>query len=244
MRNNVFTASVDHTSDLIADHNIELKAGLKFVDPAHQDYRLAPGSAGAAGGVEIPGITAARSGSTPDCGAFEAGLWRAGSDLSHSVKLSALGVSKPVNSTVPGLNLLVNGSFESQTDGWTSSDKNAAATIPVPDTPSWQKRGKNNKLRLGGGVVEITQKIHALKPMQTYRLTGWFYTDYGETLEINVGVDGMEDKSVTTNDTHFVQVTLRFKVPAGKREATITIRKSSAGPGYVYADDIGVVAER
>ena len=240
MRNNVFTASVDHTPDLIADHNVESKAGLKFVDPAHQDYRLASGYAGAGKGVEIPGITAARSASMPDCGAFEAGLWRAGSDLSHPVKLAEIGVSKPVSANVPGLNLLVNGSFESQTDAWTASDKNAATTMPVPDTPSWQKRGKNNKLKLGG---EITQKIRGLQPLLTYRLSGWFYTDHGETLEIKVSGDGIEDKSVTVSDTQFVQVTVRFKMPAGKREATVTIRKSSAGPGYAYADDIGLVAE-
>jgi len=92
--------------------------------------------------------------------------------------------------------------------------------------------------------VEVAQKVRGLQPLQTYRLTGWLYTDRGETIELKASCPGMDDKSVVTGDTQFVRVSMKFTVPDGKHEATVTIAKSSPGSGYAYADDIGLVAER
>ena len=238
--NNIFTSRADQTPDMMAAHNLESSPGLSFVDAAHGDYHLASNSAGRQAGSAVPGITSPKSKDTPDCGAFEGPVWKAGCDLSHPVSLQNLPSTKAAIVSVPGLNILFNGGFEAGWNGWSAEDKSAVSVIPVPDT-KLMKRGKNSKLKLGPAQAALSQNVTGLTPGAPYRLSGWVYVDRGETALIQVTFPNGESKRIAVTDTQYVQATLHFTGSPKPSSVTVSISKTSDGPGCIYADDFGLV---
>lgn len=80
--NNIMTDSVALGEGAVVGHNFS-RTEPAFIDPANEDFRLAPASPCIDAGVALPEITTEFEGPAPDIGCYEFGAdpWRAGSNL-------------------------------------------------------------------------------------------------------------------------------------------------------------------
>ncbi|MGG1551305.1 right-handed parallel beta-helix repeat-containing protein [Paenibacillus ferrarius] len=185
-------------------YNTVSPVGLNFINPAGNDgndFRLQSGSTAIDSGAVIPGITDAYSwgGVAPDAGAYEYGGGQGSASWIPSYN-HANYPSSPAWQAVdtPYMNRIKNSGFEmglTNTDWlkWSqagtevivgSDTQYAVPASPMPATPSWINRGKNNKLRLGDGSSPssgsatgdgIEQSISGLKPNTAYTYSAWIY---------------------------------------------------------------------
>lgn len=88
-------------ADATVAHNLGSDVDPQLVDPAHEDFRLRPGSPAIDAGVPIPGITDGYRGAAPDLGAYEYGAprWTAGAVLTDALDVDVApafpGASRP-----------------------------------------------------------------------------------------------------------------------------------------------------
>ncbi|WP_158560399.1 DUF7594 domain-containing protein [Paenibacillus contaminans] len=214
-----------------------------YVNPAPggADYNLQSTSPAVNGGMEIAGITDGYGGAAPDQGAYEYGntAWKAGHDFANP--------PNPTFTTVDTtyMNRVKNGGFENgDFTGWT---KTFAQTAQVVYDPAWSRTDKkarlnNYGLQLGTGIDAVEQTVTGLSPNTSYTLSGWAKVEPGESVSIGVsGYDGAAATSRAVTDTGWTQVTMDFITGASGTSATIWCKKTGAGTGYVYCDDIGLI---
>jgi hypothetical protein len=239
--NNIFTGSLSHGADAYVSSNITGSTDLRFTDPGNHDYTLQSVSPAIDAGQVIPGVTDGYSGNAPDIGAFEYGQsdWtlNAGHNFENPPTPS---LSSP---DFQFMNEAENGGFQARSAladdlmGWTKTGSNNAAVVD-----SCLRPGEYGlSLRLGGGVDGIEQTVTGLNPDTTYTLSGWLKADSGETVRLGVEGFGGNEKYQESCSTVSNRYKLTFKTGATDTSATIYINKTSAGLGYVYADDISLV---
>ncbi|MFC4600797.1 right-handed parallel beta-helix repeat-containing protein [Cohnella hongkongensis] len=233
--NNIFTDAASFTPDTVVGNNVTDAAGIGFADPGAGDYRLTAGSTAVNAGAMVPGITDGFAGVAPDAGAYEYGGadWTAGHDFANPPDPAFV----PVNT--PYMNLLRNSGFELGLAQWGNSS--TGTTIGVDGSTGWAKRGLFQKLRLGGGADGVAQTVTGLKPNTGYKLVGWLHNDAGEAVNIGVKEYGGEERSAYSDDTEYVRREVDFTTGPTQTSALVYVYKSSAGPGYSYADDLGLI---
>ncbi|PYI51933.1 OmpL47-type beta-barrel domain-containing protein [Paenibacillus flagellatus] len=234
--NNIFTNPVSFTPDTANGFNTLSEAGVKFANPAANDYRLTPGSTAINTGAVIPGITDDYVGAAPDAGAYEYGGpdWTAGPDFANPPDPQP----SPINT--PYMNLVKNSGFSGSLDDWLKWSVDTTTFVQVPVSgEKWEKRGYQTKLRLGkGGGVE--QKVTGLKPDTEYKFVAWVYNEPGEAIQIGVLNYGGTAIDISSKDTTYTRHEVVFRTGATNTDARVRIYKSNAATGFSYADDVGL----
>ncbi|MGG1516888.1 right-handed parallel beta-helix repeat-containing protein [Paenibacillus oryzisoli] len=236
--NNIFTNSVSLTADTSNGYNTTSSAGLNFVNPALNDYRLTPGSTAINTGAVIPGITEGYIGPAPDAGAFEFGGtdWQAGPDLTNPPSVNYVPIDTPY------MNLIANSGFSGNTDKWLKWTTNGTTDVQqVPASPDWQVRGRQFRLKLGPGGAGVEQKITELKPDTEYKFVAWVYNEPGEAVNLGVFNYGGNAIDITSKDTQYVRKEIPFRTGPTNTEARVRIYKSGSATGLSYADDTGLI---
>ncbi len=87
--NNIFTAPLTPTPGATLQNNLLPGADPQFVDPAHNNYQLKPGSPAIGAGIAIPPYTNGYLGAAPDLGAYDhtKPAWKAGVQPAANVSL-------------------------------------------------------------------------------------------------------------------------------------------------------------
>jgi|GEM_PF-1882138 len=161
-------------------------------------------------------------------------------------------------SNPPKRNLVKNAGFEGMLDkyfvandlrDWTKTGAmNAAGQLASGETIGQDKgftRVGQGSVRLNGTEPDgIEQTIQGLQSDKWYEFAAWTKVDAGEQAIVGVkGYDGDEDQFRVITDTEqgWVQTILFFRTSDSATSATIYLTKVSAGAGYVYGDDFGLV---
>ena len=158
----------------------------------------------------------------------------------------------PTSIPVTGVNVLLNGGFESGTNSWVIELPGDAAL------DSTVKRSGANSIRLGapgsiGGYISQSFPTTQLKPGQQYTASGWFklsgpasateYALWGVVYRDSAGIrlEGTEQSvNVDMADTNWTKISVNFSPPAGAATAQVGIYKHP-GDLYAYADDLEVI---
>ena len=237
--NNIFTGNVAITGGMVMGKNIYSNTPPQFVNVAAKDFRLQSTSPAINAGIVIPGITDGYIGSAPDCGAYEYGEpeWVAGCDLANPPT-----VTYTIPQGIQYMNLISNGGFESGLTGWSKTDSNNAV-LSYGDP--WNSDVSNSRaqgagVRLRGNIDGIERTLTNLEPNTVYTFSVWIKVDDGEKVEIGVKNYGGQNVSATSNQTTWRQLIVNFKTGGTNTTATVYIKKTSLGAGYVYADLAGV----
>ena len=218
-----------------------------FVDPERQDFRLKPDALGDGAGIPIPGFTDGWSGAAPAAGALEPGkpLWATGHDFGNPPP-----VPEWAPTDVPYMNGVFNSCFEYGLEGWTLSGGRAAKTVAGNGWGNGYGRGEvqptgtcRGELELGPGLDGVQQTLSGLFPNTCYTLSGWLKVcDEGEAAELGVFAFGGTEPELSqeVRSTVWTRRTIEFRTGPENTSAIVFVRKSSAGPGRVRGDNLGV----
>ncbi|KRE55852.1 OmpL47-type beta-barrel domain-containing protein [Paenibacillus sp. Soil750] len=236
--NNIFTNSVSLTADTANGYNTTSNAGVNFVNPSSNDFRLNQGSTAINTGAVIQGITDGYVGLAPDAGAFEFGGadWKAGPDLANPPSVNYVPIDTPY------MNLILNSGFYGNTDKWLKWTTNGTTDVQqVPASPDWQVRGRQFRLKLGPGGAGVEQKITGLKPDTEYKFVAWVYNEPGESIVLGVFNYGGNAIDITSKDTQYVRKEITFRTGLTNTDARVRIYKPGSAVGLSYADDTGLI---
>jgi hypothetical protein len=239
--NNLVNAPYRLPAHVVLDGN-QQQAEPGYVDPARGLFALKPDSPVRGKGVRLPGMS---DGDAPDPGAFAGGRepWRAGCDLARPLQPEP--TWQPLD--VPWLNALANACFELGTlEGWTKVGAGEARLTPGN---GWGNTisGKGNEatgtsrfeLCLTGRAT-VEQTVERLRPNTAYTLAGWLRASAGEQVALGLrGPDGQE-QTASSGEPGWVRRAVAFTTGAQETSVTVFVRKTSDGPGQVWADNLGL----
>jgi hypothetical protein len=222
---NIFNKPVTLPAHVVLENNL-VSATPPYVDAGKHDFRLNDGTGDAHG-------------------AFPQGapLWKAGCDLKNPPDPLPVYVAP----SIPWMNGIKNACFELGTlEAWQPTDAMKAALV---DGNGWgNEQGKVNKhatgtskheLRLGPGRDGVSQTITGLFPDTSYTLSAWArVSNKNETVVLGVRGHGAPLAEVSLASPAWERMTLQFKTGPQAREATIFLRKSSAGDGFTWCDNL------
>lgn len=230
-----------HTIDSpYLEHGNNVTASPDFVDSAHGNYRLLGTSSAIDAGRVVPGITDGYAGAAPDAGAYEYNGtdWSAGHNFASSPNPTYAQIDTTYRNRVK------NGGFETgDLTSWTKTDQ---ATASANYAQAWFTETADARtgwyaLRMGGGVDGVEQAITGLAPNTRYELSAYMKVTAGaESVSLGVKNFGGTEQLRSTNETGWVRKTLEFTTGSTDTSATIYCRKTSAGAGYAFCDDIGL----
>ena len=242
--NNLLNAPLRLPDNAIVAHNLAT-ADPGFLDPAGPPFVLQAGSAAAQAGLRLDGITI---GTAPYLGAFppDRAPWTAGHDFSRPPEPEPVWVEPEVFL----MNRVYNASFETGTlEGWTPS---GAGQARLTDGNGWGNNfgsgdpaptgTSRHELRLGGGADGVEQRIRRLEPHTRYTLSAWVrVSDTGESVRLGVRQRGTAETSVSAGSTNWTRLTLEFTTRSDTEATSVFLEKDSAGPGFAWCDNVGLV---
>ena len=215
-----------------------------FVNPADLRFDLKADSAAIGAGIPIAGVT---EGARPDAGALQHGqpMWNVGHDFAHPPEVPAWKAPD-----IAYMNGLKNSCFEYGIEDWTKTGAGKAQTTPGNGWGNGWGRGEveptgtcRAELRLGGGRDGVEQTVSGLFPDTAYTLSGWVKVKgAGEKVRIGArdfGGDNPETAAESDSAT-WVRLIVEFKTGPANTEATVFVEKTSDGPGYAFADNLGL----
>ncbi|MBO9610957.1 MAG: discoidin domain-containing protein, partial [Paenibacillaceae bacterium] len=247
--NNILTGSFQDHAEIYKLHNIDDTTNPMFTNAATHDYSLQSGSPAVDAGSVIPGITDGYAGAAPDLGALERGAtdWR--SSAGHN--FTSPPAPTLAHPDIPFMNKVSNAGFEEKEallggDGLTGWTKTGAANAAVTDnviTGGYLVRNDEygDALQLGGGIDGIEQTISGLTANTFYSLSGWLKSDAGETVVLGVKDFGNAETYQENTATTAGRYEMTFRTGPSATSAKIYVKKTSAGSGHAYADDLGLV---
>ncbi len=215
-----------------------------FADPMHQRFDLKSTSPAIAIGVPIAGVT---SGLKPDAGAIPYGkTWKkVGHDFENPPTVPMWQAPD-----IAYMNGIRNSCFEYGIEGWDKTGAGKAQTVRgngwgnqgglAPGEPTGTCRGE---LRLGDGIDGVEQTITGLFPNTSYTLSGWVkVSDPDESIRLVVSDSGgtSPEASFKSNSAIWTRLIVEFKTGSASTTAKISLQKTSNGPGYVFADNLGL----
>ena len=238
--NNILNAPIRLPKHVVVTHNIVAKAPA-LVDPAGRNFALKPDSKARNAALDIEGM------SSPDIGALEFGAkpWKSGHDFSRPAPPASV-LKRP---KIGYMNLVRNACFELPTlESWTKTGARKAKLTPGNGWGNNFGSGKahatgtsRRELRLGGGSDGVEQVITGLASRTRYTLSAWLRVS-GDKESVSLGARGFGDKdaSTSTSSTAWVRKTVTFETGPGARGVTITLKKTSPGPGYAWCDNVTI----
>jgi len=224
--NNIFNQKIT-LPDHVALYNNHIIQDPSFRNSDKADYRLREPVDEAAGAYAPDGV-----------------LWRAGCDLEHPP--SPLPVYKPPR--LDWMNAIRNSCFEFGTlEGWRTTDASRAKLVkgngwgnPVLGSSKGHATGTSKyELRLGPGRDGVMQVVKGLSPGIAYTLSAWLrVSDESEAVVLAVKPDGGAGVRVSCSSTEWTRKSVEFTIGSGGTQATISLRKSTAGDGYAWCDNL------
>jgi len=246
--NNILNDLIRLPDHVAVVHNVIDKTP-PLANPGKRDFRLEAGAKAIDAGEIIEGMTATVTDGRPDIGALERGrkLWRCGHDFANPP-------AGPFQWTPPRIgymNVLANPCFErEQLESWKKTGAGKAAltrgnfwgVASFSGVKKTQGTGTSKReLRLGGGVDGIEQTVRGLSPNTQYTLAGWLRVSVAaESVALGVRDYGGRDLSAATSSTEWVRKTITFKTGPKATGCTVSISKTTAGPGHAWADNLGL----
>ncbi|OJU14470.1 MAG: hypothetical protein BGN88_00465 [Clostridiales bacterium 43-6] len=228
---------------------------LKFTDPAKGDYSLLSGATSAIDkGITLPVGTADRIG-TADIGAFEFGLekWAAGHEffkernIVYSLTPSQSGFTPTYNLpylesvSVPGANLVTNGSFENALTGW--DIVNAAGVSVTSKTPTHGAYA----LHLGPAACSISQTISTgITSGLTYHLSAKMRAaSYENPCEFGIRFLDANDREIycgsfITADNVYTEKNTFVTAPEGAAKLQVFV-SAKGSDSDIYLDNMKVI---
>jgi len=182
--------------------------------------------------------------------AFPRALFKIAVACSFSLMLRCAGVAQAdANAQLP--NLLVNGSFEKDTDGWDLDPKNGKVT--ATSDPK-QPHGGRPSLRIDNLEItfsSFTQGVQ-LKPLTKYRLSGWIKASKiiagDEKVQAGVGaslnINGIRERTPNVSDTpDWIHASVDFttKADANTRVGLKLSDYGKAVKGTVWLAELSLV---
>ena len=238
--NNILSAPIRLPKHVSVTHNLVAKAPA-LVDPAGRNFALKGNSKARNTALVIEGMVSA------DIGALEFGKkpWKAGHDFSRSAPpVSVLNRPK-----IGYMNLVRNACFELPTlEGWTKTGARKAQLTPGNGWGNNFGSGKAHatgtsklELRLGPGADGIEQTVNGLHPKTRYTLSAWLrVSDKNESISLGVRGFGGKEVSTSTSSAAWVRKIVTFETGPTARSVTITLKKTSSGPGRAWCDNVAL----
>ncbi|MBN2132585.1 MAG: right-handed parallel beta-helix repeat-containing protein [Sedimentisphaerales bacterium] len=224
--NNIFNQKIT-LPDHVALYNNHMIQRPSFRDPDNADYRLKEPVDHAAGAYAPDGV-----------------LWRAGCDLKHPP--SPLPAYKPPR--LDWMNVIRNSCFEFGTlERWRKTDASRAELVkgngwgnPVHGSSKAHATGTSKyELRLGPGRDGVSQVVTGLSPGIAYTLSAWLrVSDESEAVILAVKPDGGSETGASVSSTQWTRRSIEFTIGPGATQATIYLRKLTAGDGHAWCDNL------
>jgi len=211
--------------DHVAGDNNHVVESPPFRDPAKLDFRLTSS--------QLPGAGAMPSDTPP---------FRAGCRPGHPP--NPLPRYEPAN--VPWMNGITNACFEfGSTEGWQEEPSTEASLTKGNGWGNGFGRGEVHatgtskfELQLGPKPGGISQKVDGLLPNTDYELSAWLrVSDPKQQALLGVRDHGGKAIEVSSSDPAWTRKVLKFTTGPEAGSATLFIRKTSPGPGKVWADN-------
>ena len=241
--NNIINASCRLPTHVAITHNIINKTPA-LVDTDKRNFALKPGSKARDAGMVITGMSV--SDGKPDIGALEFGQkpWKAGHDFSRPAPTG----SKLTRSMIGGMNLVRNACFELPTlEYWTPigarkaalTKGNAWGNSVYGSTQACATGTSKLELRLGGRVDGVQQTATGLLPNTQYALSAWLRVSAAsESVSVSAASVGRKKIIASTSSTAWTRKTITFQTGPHAASATITLKKTTPGPGHAWCDNI------
>ena len=242
--NNIITGVPDLHYDYVMWDNLQFYAGI----PIGQFHNCRAAEIGKDQGTVIPGITDGYKGEAPDIGAYEYGeeAWKAGHDFENP--------PQPIYklATNPLANRVRNACFQhghldgpnDKSDRLNPWRKTHAKQANVISHGGFSQHYNTRRSMYGGSVHlqgdaddGVEQDVSHLEPGKTYQFTAFVKVDGADEVRIGVKNFGGEEVSVSSTDTLWKNLSVRFTTGPENTSATVYILKK--GPGKAYADDTG-----
>ena len=242
--NNIITSIPDLHYDYVMWDNLQYYAGI----PIGKFHTCRAAEIGKDKGTVIPGITDGYKGEAPDIGAYEYGEepWKPGHDFENP--------PQPVYKLTPTplTNRVRNACFQhGHHDGpnekgdrlnpWRKTHAKRAAV--VSDGGFLQHYNKRRSMYGGSVHLQgdtddgVEQAVSRLEPGKTYQFTAFVKVDGADEVRIGVKDFGGADVHVSSTDTLWKSLSVRFTTGPENTSATVYILKK--GGGKAYADDTG-----
>lgn len=244
--NNILNGKVRLPAHVVQAGNV-VSNDPGFVDPAQRRFELKPDAAAVDAGVPLPGFNDGWAGQAPDAGAIEYGtpMWAVGHDFANPPPVPLWTAPD-----VPYMNGLRNACFENGLEDWTPTLARSARTVPGNGWGNGWGQGQpeptgtcRGELELGPGQDGVEQTVTGLFPGTCYTLSGWLRaTAQGETAVLGARDFGGGEPEVSkaTGSATWTRLTVEFRTGPAATSAVVFVRQSSAGPGRVRADNLGL----
>jgi hypothetical protein len=148
------------------------------------------------------------------------------------------------------MNGVRNSCFEIGLEGWTPTGAGSARTVPGNGWGNGWGQGQpeptgtcKGELELGPGSDGVEQTLTGLFPDTCYTFSGWLKAmAEGETAALGVRDFGgaTAELSKETGGTAWTRLTVEFRTGPANTTAIIFVRQTSAGPGRVRGDNLGL----
>jgi hypothetical protein len=148
------------------------------------------------------------------------------------------------------MNGIRNSCFEVGLEGWTAVGAGTARTVPGNGWGNGWGQGQPEptgtckaELELGPGADGVEQTVGGLFPDTCYTLSGWLKAlAEGETAVLGVRDFGgaTPELSASSGKTAWTRLTVEFRTGPAATSAVVFVRQTSAGPGQVRADNLGL----
>jgi len=218
-----------------------------YVDPDKLDFSLKADSPAVDAGIPIAGLNDHWSGDAPDAGALECGrsVWKVGHDFNEPPS-----IPEWAPADIPCMNGIFNSCFEHGLEGWTPTGVGKAKNVGGNGWGNGYGRSDpeptgtcKSELELGPGLDGVEQTVSGLFPNTCYTLSGWLKVpEGGETVMLGVREFGGAEPELsgTTDSNVWTRLTVEFKTGPENTSALVFLRKTSAGPGFVRCDNLGL----
>lgn len=230
LANNIVNEPISLPAHVVLANNL-VSADPGYVDPAAQNFTLAPDAAARKAGQ---GALAA-----------DQAPWRVGHDFAHP--------PTPVWEApqIDWMNTVFNACFELGTlEGWTPTGPGEATIAPgngwgnpVSGSTETVATGTSKyELRLSNGRAGVQQTVTGLHPNTPHTFSAWLKVS-APTEAARLGVslpDGQTIWSPPITNTDWTRVTLDFTTGPAQHTATILVEKTTDGPGEVNCDNLGL----
>ena len=248
--NNIVNDAIELPASAVHQPNLRA-ADPGFADAANHDFTIKTTSAAATGAVTLPGLLAGTpSPAVSYFGANAPGAVRRkyGHDFEHPPQLP----ERWTLTLAPMSNAIDNACFEYDLESWQPSDPQHCKTIKgngwgvgTADDKSNDPTGTgDHELQLGPGTCSVTQRVASLQPRTRHTLSCWIrVTDASEIVRVSVLADGMITQSLTTSSTTWTRLQIPFTTPDTSRDISVTIEKTTPGPGLARVDNVGLPRE-
>ena len=246
--NNIVNDRISLPGHVAMVHNLIAK-DPPLEDAANRRFGLKAGAKAIDAGEVIEGMTACVADGKPDIGALERGqtLWSYGHDFADV----PAGPFERKSPRIGYMNMVANPCFERERlESWKTT---GACKGTLTKGNFWGVAGlsgvtkthgtgtSKHELHLGGGVDGVEQIVTGLTPNTQYTLAGWLRVSSAEeSVALGVAGHGGEELSSATSSTEWVRRTVTFKTGAKSTSCTVSIRKTTAGPGHAWADNLGL----